>query len=89
MLPTHSSLTAEQMTEIFHQVAECQELGTQLAKQFQTLQFQATAHETNTGHAGRGTAYSILMNGSDSDKKPCKNFMRKLTRLKKTPTMWF
>ena len=34
MLPTHSSLTAEQMTKIFHLGAECQALGTQLAKQF-------------------------------------------------------
>ena len=79
MLPTYGSLTAEQTTEIFHLAAECQALGTQLAKQFQTLSglevmhraaAQATAHEIiNTGCVGRGVAYSILMNGSNSDEK--------------------
>ena len=79
MLPTHSSVTVEQITEIFHLGAECQALGTQLTKQFQTLSglevmyhtaAQATTHKTiNTGSVGRGAAYSVLMNGGNSDKK--------------------
>ena len=53
--PAMQTLNAEQSTEIFNLVAECQALSTKLAEQFQTLSrlkailramAQATAHET-------------------------------------------
>ena len=60
-------------------MAECQALGTELAKQFQTLSrleamhhtmAQTTAHETiNTGQMAWNTAYSILPDGHALDKK--------------------
>ena len=92
----------EQAKEIFYLGAECQALSTQLAKQFQTLSglkvmhhmaAQATAHETiNAGHLGQDAAYSILMNGDETDKKCDETLLklaRRLTRLWRTPTMLY
>ena len=77
-LPAHCFLTPEQSAKVFHLGAECQAVGTQLAKQFQQLSgleamqhavAQAIAHETiNRGHVERSTAY-IVLSASASDKK--------------------
>ena len=58
---------------------ECQALGTELAKQFQTLSgleamhhamAQATAHEAiNAGQMAQNAAYSILLDEQTPDKK--------------------
>ena len=76
---TTETLNTEQSTEIYHLVAECQALNTDLAKQFQTLSglevmhhamAQATAHETiNAGCMAWNAAYSILSDGQALDKK--------------------
>ena len=73
------TLNAEQSTEIFNLVAECQALSTELAKQFQTLSrlevmhhamAQATAHKTiNAGQMAQNVAYSILPDDQTPDKK--------------------
>ena len=73
------TLNAEQSTEIFNLVAECQALSTKLAKQFQTLSrlkaihramAQATAHEIINGEwKAKNAAYSILPEGWTWDKK--------------------
>ena len=73
------TLNAEQSTEIFNPVAECQALSTELAKQFQTLSrlemmhctmAQATAHETiNAEWMAQNMAYSILPDDKTRDKK--------------------
>ena len=79
LLLTTETLNAEQTTEIYHLVAECQALGTELAKKFQTLSrleamhhavAQATAYKAiNVGYMVQSTAYSILPDGQASDKK--------------------
>ena len=76
---TTKTLNAEQSTKIYYLVAECQVLGTELAKQFQTLSgleamhrtmTQATADETiNVEHMAQNVAYSILPHGQALDKK--------------------
>ena len=73
--------------EIFYLVAECQALGTELAKQFQTLcglevmhhaVAQATVHETiNVGWMAKNTAYSILPDDQALDKK-CEETLQQL-----------
>ena len=62
-------LNAEQATEIFQLATECQTLGSELAKQFQTLcrleashhvAAQATTHEIIlSGHQAHSTAYGV------------------------------
>ena len=78
-LQAPSYMTPTQSAEIFHLLAECQAVGTQLAKEFQQLSgleamhhatSQATAHETiNRGHVERGVAYNVLMSANAPDKK--------------------
>ena len=68
-----------QAKELYDLGAECQALGTQLAKEFHTLAgleaihcavAQALAHETvNEGHLERGSAYGVLMNKDESYRK--------------------
>ena len=73
LLLTTKTLNAEHSTEIYCLVAECQALGTKLAKQFQTLSrlevmhcttAKATAHKTiNVGWMAWNAVYSILPDG--------------------------
>ena len=79
MLPAPCSLTPEQSAEIFCLGAECQAVGTQLAKQFQMLfrpeamhctVAQVTTHETiNQGQVERNATYNILLSANTSNKK--------------------
>ena len=74
-----SYLTPQQSAKVFHLGAECQAMGTQLAKEFQQLSgleamhhatAQATTHETiNRGCVERGIAYNILMSTNAPNKK--------------------
>ena len=78
-LPTMATLNAEQSTEIFNLVVECQALSTELVKQFQTLSrleamhhamAQATAHETiSVRWMSQNAAYSVLPDDQTQDKK--------------------
>ena len=76
LAPTHSMQTAEQSTKIFKLALECQALGADLAKQFQTISgleaihrasTQATAYKTiNTGQMACSMAF-IPLTGADND----------------------
>ena len=73
--PAMQTLIAEQSTEIFNLVAECQVLSTELSKQFQTISGLEAMHHTaahemiNVGWMAWNTAYSILPYGQTWDKK--------------------
>ena len=77
--PAKVTINAEQSTEIFNLVAECQALSTELAERFQTLSrlvamhhvaAQATAHETiDARQMVPNMAYSILLDDQTQDKK--------------------
>ena len=73
-LPAMQTLNAEQSTEIFNLVVECQVLSTELTKQFQTLSgleamHQATAHETINAEQMAQNAYSVPPEGQTWNKK--------------------
>ena len=59
--PTHSmqTLTAEQSSKIFSLAVECQALGANLAKQFQTISSLKAKHQAAT----QATAYKIINMG--------------------------
>ena len=96
MPPASCSLNPEQSAEVFYLGAECQTMGTQLAKQFQILSrleamhhamAQATAHKTiNQGWVERSAAYNVLL--SANTRGPCGNSARRPTRSGRTLITW-
>ena len=99
-LPAMHTLNAEQSTQIFNLVVECQVLSTELAKQFQTLSGLEMMHRAMArpqpmkqsmwgGWPRMWPTVSCLMArlGIKSVRKPCSSSVLRLTKLGRTPRL--